>query len=85
VGGPLTAERFAPEVEATAYHVITEAVRRGGDATVRAERADGRLCVSVDAALPPRDQLVDLDDRVGALGGALRVDAARLVAELPCG
>ena len=29
VAGPLTAERFAPEVEATAYQVITEAVRRG--------------------------------------------------------
>ena len=27
IAAPLTDERFAPEVEATAYHVSTEAVR----------------------------------------------------------
>jgi Histidine kinase len=89
VAEPLTAERFAPEVEATAYHVVTEAVRRGGagDATVRVVHDGGRLMLCVDTAVPPR-QLVDLDDRIGALGGALRVErngrGARLVAELPC-
>jgi signal transduction histidine kinase len=90
VAGPLTAERFAPEVEATAYHVITEAVRRvgSGDATVRAVHDGGRLMLSVDTAVPPHGDLVDLDDRVGALGGALHVEhngrGARLVVELPC-
>ena len=84
IPAPLTGERFAPAVEATAYHVLTEAVRRCGDATVHAAREDGRLCVSVDAAVPPRAELIDLDDRVGALGGVLRVDGERLVAELPC-
>ena len=84
IDSPLTGERFAPAVEATAYHVLTEAVRRCGDATVRAAREDGRLCVSVDAAVPPEAELIDLDDRVGALGGVLRVDGGQLVAELPC-
>ena len=64
--------------------MLTEAVRRCGDATVRAAREDGRLCVSVDAAVPPEAELIDLDDRVGALGGVLRVDGGQLVAELPC-
>jgi len=59
-------------------------VRRCGDATVHAARENGRLCVSVDAAVPSRTELIDLDDRVGALGGVLRVDRGHLVAELPC-
>ena len=74
VAGPLTAERFAPEVEATAYYVVTEAVRRGGDATVSLVHADGRLVLQVDTVVPARDAIVDLDDRVGALGGALSVE-----------
>jgi signal transduction histidine kinase len=84
IASPLTGERFAPEVEATAYHVLTEAVRRCGDATVHAVRENGRLRVSVAAAVPARAELIDLDDRVGALGGVLRVDGDRLVAEFPC-
>jgi signal transduction histidine kinase len=78
--------RLAPEVETTAYHVIVEAVRRAesGEATVRAARGDGRLVVSIDAVMPPADQLQDLDDRVGALGGELRIDPVSLVVELPC-
>ena len=85
VAGPLTAERFAPEVEATAYYVVTEAVRRGGDATVSLVHADGRLVLQVDTVVPARDAIVDLDDRVGALGGALSVETGtRLIARLPC-
>jgi signal transduction histidine kinase len=85
VAEPLTAERFAPAVEAVAYRVVTEAVRRGGEASVRVAQEDGRLVLRVDAAVPARDALVDLDDRVGAVGGALRVEpGAHLIAELPC-
>ena len=90
VPDPLPPDRFAPEVEATAYHVVTEAVRRAGptQATVRAVRDDGRLVLSIDTADPPEGDLVDLDDRVGALGGVLRIErsagASHVVAELPC-
>ena len=84
ISAPLTGERFAPEVEATAYHVLTETVRRCGDATICAAREDGRLRISIDAAVPQPAELIDLDDRVGALGGVLRVDGEHLVAELPC-
>jgi signal transduction histidine kinase len=86
VAAPLPGDRFAPAVETTAYHVVTEAIRRAGAsaATIRIARVDGRLVLSVAATPAPPGDLVDLDDRVGALGGALHVERERVVAELPC-
>jgi signal transduction histidine kinase len=90
VPDPLPPGRIEPTVEATAYHVITEAIRRAGqtEAIIRAVRDDGRLVLSIDTADPPAGDLVDLDDRVGAVGGTLlvaRSDArSHIVAELPC-
>jgi signal transduction histidine kinase len=87
---PLPPDRLEPAVETTAYHIVCEAVRRAGptEATVRAVRQDGRLVLSIDTADPPAGDLVDLDDRVGALGGTLRVERSdgksHIVAELPC-
>jgi signal transduction histidine kinase len=87
---PLPPDRLEPAVETTAYYVVCEAVRRAGqtEATVRAERQDGHLVVFIDIADPPIGDLVDLDDRVGALGGSLRVERSdgqsHVVAELPC-
>jgi signal transduction histidine kinase len=87
---PLPPDRLEPAVETTAYHVVCEAVRRAGqtEVTVRAVRQDGRLVLSIDTADPPAGDLVDLDDRVGALGGTLRVErsdgTSHIVAELPC-
>jgi signal transduction histidine kinase len=87
---PLPPERLEPAVETTAYHVVCEAVRRAGqtEATVRAVRENGRLVLSIDTADPPVGDLVDLDDRVGAIGGTLRVERSNgkshVVAELPC-
>ena len=87
---PLPPDRLEPAVETTAYHVVCETVRRAGqtEATVRAVRHDGRLVLSIDTADPPAGDLVDLDDRVGALGGTLRVERSdrnsHIVAELPC-
>jgi signal transduction histidine kinase len=87
---PLPPDRLGPAVETTAYHVVCETVRRAGqtEATVRAVRHDGRLVLSIDTADPPAGDLVDLDDRVGALGGTLRVERSdrnsHIVAELPC-
>jgi signal transduction histidine kinase len=83
---PLPDDRFRPEAEATAYHVATEVIRRAGatEATIHLVHTDSRLVLRVDTAAPPRGDLVDLDDRVGALGGVLRVEPAAVVAELPC-
>ena len=91
VAEPLPPDCLAPAVETTAYHVVCETVRRAGqtEATVRALREDGRLVLSIDTADPPAGDLVDLDDRVGALGGTLLVERVagqvrHVVAELPC-
>jgi signal transduction histidine kinase len=71
--GELTRERFAPDVEAAAYFVIAEAVRRGAGRSpiiVDAVRREGRLEVAVDG-LGDLPDVVDLSDRVGALDGVL--------------
>ena len=81
---PLPDERFPPAVEAAAYFVVAELARRGERLRVRAGRADGRLLVEVDGARPT-DDLAYLEDRIGALDGALVVDGTRVRAEIPCG
>jgi hypothetical protein len=85
----ITAERFAPEVEAAAYFMVAEALRAtpGGRVTVGATRRGGHLVVEVEteaAAATP-----ELEDRVGAVDGSLltlpRPDGrVRLQAEIPC-
>jgi signal transduction histidine kinase len=86
--GDLPQERFSPAVETAAYLVVAEAAKAGA-AGVRAERRDGALVVDVEAEAEPED-LVDLQDRVGALDGRLDVERAadggvRIRAEIPCG
>jgi signal transduction histidine kinase len=75
-------ERFPPAVEAAAYFLVAEMARRGEPLRVRAHRMDGRLLVEVDGAESPA---VELQDRIGALDGALTVDGATVRAEIPCG
>ncbi len=78
----------APEaVEAAAYFVVSEALTnvarhaQAATATVRVERADGRLEVAVEddgrggADLAAGSGLRGLADRVGALGGTLAVSS----------
>jgi signal transduction histidine kinase len=90
VPDPLPLDRLEPAVEATAYQVVCETVRRAGqtEASVRAVREAGRLVLSIDTADPPAGDLVDLDDRVGAVGGTLHIERSngrsQIVAELPC-
>jgi signal transduction histidine kinase len=86
--GDLPQERFSPAVETAAYLVVAEAAKAGA-ASVRAERRDCALVVDVEAEAEPK-QLVDLEDRVGALDGRLDVERApdggvRIRAEIPCG
>jgi signal transduction histidine kinase len=80
-----TEDRLEPDVEATAYFVVSEALTNAvkhGRATrvlVRAEHAAGRLTISVaddgcgGAEAAPGSGLSGLSDRVAAHGGVLRV------------
>jgi signal transduction histidine kinase len=69
-------ERFDAAVEAAAYFVVSEAVRQTSPhtLTVSATRRDGCLIVDVQTDAAPA-QMVDIEDRVGALDG--KVDVAR--------
>jgi signal transduction histidine kinase len=94
-------ERYAPEVEAAAYFVACEALTNvakhsgASRATISARRLNGRLLVEVTddgmggATTPDGHGLRGLMDRVEALGGRLRIEAAadggtRVVGEIPC-
>jgi signal transduction histidine kinase len=90
--GRLPQERLEPKVEAAAYFVVAETLKRSRPrrATVDATRADGRLVVEVQLDHGPPEELTDLEDRLGALDGRLLVEHAasggtRVRAELPCG
>jgi signal transduction histidine kinase len=83
-------ERVDPVVEAAGYFVVSETVRRGASVAVKvsAARRDRHLVVEVEADDAP-DEIVDLEDRVGALDGRLEVvrDSSGRVtirAEIPC-
>lgn len=90
--GPVSVDigdaRCPASVENAAYRVVAEAARCGLSSVV-ARRLDGALVLDVQASSAP-ERLVDLEDRVGALDGTLRVreepgGAVRLRAEIPCG
>jgi signal transduction histidine kinase len=90
--GQLPQERFDPKVEAAAYFVVAETLKRSRPrrAAVDAAPADGQLVVEIETDGRPPQGLTDLEDRVGALDGRLLVQAApgggiRVRAELPCG
>ena len=90
--GPLPQERFEPNVEAAAYFVVAETLKRSRPrrATVDATSAGGRLVVEIRMDQAPPQELTDLEDRLGALDGRLLVQPApsggtRIRAELPCG
>ena len=88
--GSLPTGRFDPRVEATAYFVVAETLRRSAADKLRvaAEHDGDRLVVEIeqDAAAP--DDLVALDDRVGALDGTIEVHTTptslSIRAEIPC-
>jgi len=83
-------ERLGSSVEAAAYFVVSEAVRRGAASTLKvsAARRNGRLVVEVEGDSAPAE-ITDLQDRVGALDGSVAVvhgpdGRAKLRAEIPC-
>jgi signal transduction histidine kinase len=99
VDADVTEARVAPEIEASAYFIVAEAltnvVKHAGAtrASVRAAIDDGALSVEVrddgdGGADPEGHGLLGLADRVAALGGKLRIDSPRgggttLLVELP--
>jgi signal transduction histidine kinase len=88
--GHVTPVRQTPAVETTAYVTVAQAIedaaRRGATfVDVRAGLDDGRLVVVVeDDGAPRSTRLLQLEDRVGALGGTLEVGVTTVHAELPC-
>jgi signal transduction histidine kinase len=80
-------ERFATDVERAVYVVIFEVVeqtaRSGGEyIDVRLRRSGDRLVLDLHPVAAGHYHY--LVDRLGAVGGRLRVDGATLSAELPC-
>lgn len=84
-------ERLDASVEAAAYFVVSEALKRSRSIPDRlAARTEGdRLVVEVEAEIAD-GEIVGLEDRVGAAGGTLEVvreadGRARIRVEIPCG
>jgi len=82
----LPAERFATEIEASAYFIVAEALTnvvkhsRAGRAEVRASVENGALHVEIrddgiGGADPDGHGLVGMGDRVTALGGRLEIES----------
>jgi signal transduction histidine kinase len=88
----IVAHRYSPVVESTAYAVVAQSLedavsRSAPHLTVRVVRDDDRLLVLVETnhTSPSAQLVVDLADRVGALGGGVEVKGGTLRAEIPCG
>jgi signal transduction histidine kinase len=88
--GDVTSRRYPPPVETTTYVTVAEAIddpaTRGATfVSVEVARKGDRLVVTVnDDGARRSSQLVQLADRVGALGGSLDVGPTTLRAEIPC-
>jgi hypothetical protein len=71
----LVADRLPPQVEAVAYLAVAEVTHGAAHATVSGARCGDGFELRIAADAPPTgdaaETLVDLDDRVGALGGRL--------------
>jgi signal transduction histidine kinase len=84
----MPAQRFPTVVEHAAYRVIAEALH-AGPTRVDGEHRGGSLVVDISTPSPP-DEFTDLEDRVGAARGTLRMsrpcsDRVELHLEIPCG
>jgi signal transduction histidine kinase len=82
--------RLMAPVETAAYLVVAEALedaagRGAGYAAVSAVQEDGRLVVTVeDDGSERTSSMVQVADRVGAVGGSLIVEPRTIRAEIPC-
>jgi signal transduction histidine kinase len=83
--------RLEPAVETAAYFVVSEVVRRSRATmvTVGATRRAGQLVVEIERDSDAPKDVVDLEDRVGALDGRLEIlrgpgGHVKIRAEIPC-
>jgi signal transduction histidine kinase len=89
--GEVPPERFPSPLETAAYLTISEAVDdavgRGASFLSAALRRDGRQIVLTvgDDGAARSSALVDVADRIGALGGTLDIQGTTLRAVIPCG
>jgi signal transduction histidine kinase len=86
----LPQERFDPSVEAVAYFVVSETARQGTGSMLKVSAAhrNGHLVVEIERHGTP-DKIIDLEDRVGTLGGSVTIvpgpdGRATIRAEIPC-
>jgi len=77
--------RFPAEVEGAVYFCCIEALRSGpASATIRLVSRDGELEFSIDAPMLHLDgRFQDMEDRIAALGGSLRLSADQLTGRVP--
>jgi signal transduction histidine kinase len=73
-------------VESAAYVVVSETVRRlpAQDIALRASVAEGRFALELRSETPLGAAPTELEDRVGAVGGTVTVEANQLRAEMAC-
>lgn len=80
-------DRYPEPVETTVYRLVAESAKTG-PINVKLDRRADRLLVEVQAEAPP-PTLIELGDRVGAVGGRFEIGASgsgsKIVAEIPCG
>jgi signal transduction histidine kinase len=84
------ARRFGEAIENAAYVLVADAIddaaeRGARRLSIESIEGDGRLVVTVtDDGTPRTGPLVQLADRIGAVGGRLEVGPAELRADIPC-
>jgi hypothetical protein len=86
----VTEARFEPAVEETAYLAIADLADRWSPAPVGVSATcEGKqLVIELRTAAAPPDEVVHLEDRIGALGGSLSIEAeptTRVRVVIPCG
>jgi signal transduction histidine kinase len=82
----LPARRFPSDVESAAYFATLESLRlTAHDVTVDAVAEDGVLRLVLGAESTLDDSTLQIQDRVGAVGGTAVVCDGRLRIEMPCG
>jgi signal transduction histidine kinase len=85
VPGALPTGRFPSEVESAAYFATVESLRlTHHDVTVDAVAEQSRLRLVIGATSDFDDDLVQILDRVGAVGGTVAVADGQLRVEMPC-
>ncbi len=77
--------RFSDEVESAAYFATLESLRTApDDVTVDAVAEQGRLLLLIGTGRPTGSTMLQIQDRVGAVGGTAAVCDGRLRVEMPC-